>query len=510
MKANRRTRSVTSLFTWLMVGHAVAQTSAREDVLRTLGKAATFMHDELSRHGGYVYQWSGDLKLREAEGITDEDTLWVQPPGTPRVGEAFLDAFEATADPKILGYAREAALALAHRQLHSGGWYYSMHFAGEKGLNRFYRYDLKGNPQPDPLPEKAREGPSGWDVWRTRRFEGNLSILDDDTTQSALRFMMRADQALKFSDSVIHESALRGLEALLLTQYPNGAWSASFDRLTSSPPAAEDYPIKRASFPADYPRKWPKDFTGCYVLNDDLTANCIHTLIRAYQTYGDGRYLAAAKKGGEFFFVAQLPEPQPAWAQQYDKEMHPVWSRAFEVAAVSSRESETVMETLMLLCRATGDKKWLTPIPAALSYLKKSLRPDGTLARYYEMRTNTPLYFQRKKGGGHELTTSDADPSSNYGFIITPILDDIEAEHQRLLRLPTPSGERPLAESPAKRASEAIASLDARGAWVERGIRLRHHKIDPPEGVIQSETFAQNISALCQSLAQGYRPPLSQ
>jgi hypothetical protein len=112
-----------------MVCHAVAQTPARQDVLRTLGKAAAFMHDELSRHGGYVYQWSGDLKLREAEGITDEDTLWVQPPGTPRVGEAFLDSFEATADPKILGYAREAALALAHRQLHSGGWYYSMHFA---------------------------------------------------------------------------------------------------------------------------------------------------------------------------------------------------------------------------------------------------------------------------------------------------------------------------------------------------------------------------------------------
>jgi len=44
------------------------------------------------------------------------------------------------------------------------------------------------------------------------------------------------------------------------------------------------------------------------------------------------------------------------------------------------------------------------------------------------MKTNTPLYFQREKGGGHELTYSDENPSDNYGFIIDHILDDLDAE----------------------------------------------------------------------------------
>ena len=510
MKLSRQMRSALAALSVFSMGQAVAQPATRDEINRAISKACAFLHDQASRHGAYVYAWSGDLKLREAEGITDEDTLWVQPPGTPLIGEAFLDAYEATQDEKILGYAREAAQALVQRQLHSGGWFYSIHFGGKESLNKFYRYDSSGTPQPDPLPPKAREGPAGWDVWRTRRFEGNLSILDDDTTQSALRFLMRTDKALKFAEPRIHEAVMLGLDALFRTQYPNGAWSASFDRLTSSPPSAEEYPVKKASFPDDYPRQWPKDFTGCYVNNDDLTADCVHTLIRAHQIYGDPRYLAGATKGGEFFFLSQLPEPQPAWAQQYDKNMHPVWSRAFEVAAISSRESETILEAILMLCRATGDKKWLAPIPAALSYLKKSLRPDGTLARYYEMRTNTPLYFQRKKGGGHELTTSDADPSSNYGFILTPILTDIEAEYQRLLREPRPSGERPLAPLSPALASEVVAALDARGAWVERGVRLRHHKVEPPSGVILSETFAKNIRILCQALGHGHRPPLSQ
>ena len=44
--------------------------------------------------------------------------------------------------------------------------------------------------------------------------------------------------------------------------------------------------------------------------------------------------------------------------------------------------SQTVLETLMLLYRRTGDRKYLEPIPVALAYLKKSVLPDGRLARY--------------------------------------------------------------------------------------------------------------------------------
>lgn len=490
-----------------------AQQPSRDVVQRTLLKAATFFHDHLSVHGGYVYAFSGDLQKREAEGVTDEHTFWVQPPGTPLVGEALLDIHEATGDASVLGFAREAALALAQRQLHSGGWYYSAHFAGKEGGSKFYCHDLEWKPQPDPIPESVRAIAAGWDVWKTRRYEANLTTLDDDTTQGALRFLMRADRALGFKEPRIHQAVERGLRALCVMQYPNGAWSTNWDRLQSAPPSTADYPVKPASFPDDYPRQWPKDFTGCYVLNDDLIADCLHTLVRAFEIYKDERYLAAARNAGEFLLLAQMPDPQPAWCQQYDKTMQPVWGRAFEVTAISSRESETAMEALMLLCRATGDQKWLVPIPKALTYLRQSLRPDGKLARYYEIRTNKPLYFQRKKGGGHELTYSDANPSSNYGFIIDPILDDIEAEYRRLTAMPRPAGERPVNETSAelsKAAGELIASIDDRGAWVQHGVKMKHNKGVPPSGVIFSEAFAKNVATLCHFIGFGHRPPLSQ
>jgi hypothetical protein len=492
---------------------ALAQQPSKDEVLATLTKATSFFHDHLSIHGGYVYAFSGDLQKREGEGVTDEHTIWIQPPGTPLVGEAFLDVYEATRDAKILGYAKEAALALAQRQLHSGGWYYGARFEALPPKKDFYRFDLNWQPLPLRPSEKERAKPGGWDLWKKRDFEDNLSILDDDTTQSALRFLVRIDKALNFSDARIHGAALYGLKSLMGAQYPNGAWSASYDRFPEAPPLAAQYPVKPASYPADWPRQWPKDFTGCYVLNDDLIADAMHALLRAHEVYGEVVYLESAKKAGQFLLLAQMPEPQPAWAQQYDKDMHPVWSRAFEVTAISSRESETVLEALMLLARATGDKTWLAPIPKALGYLRKCVRPDGKLARYYELQTNKPLFFQRKKGGGHELTYSDDHPSDNYGFLIDPILDDLEAEYQRLSAMDKPGGERPLKETPdelASKARELIQSIDPRGTWVVHGEKMKHNKGIPPSGIIFSEVFAKNVRTLCNTIGLGQRAPLSQ
>ena len=159
------------ILTALLFGAALcqAQQPAKDEVLQALNKAATFFHDNLSMHGGYVYAFSGDLQKREGEGVTDAHTIWVQPPGTPLVGEALLDVYAATRDAKVLGYAKEAALALTQRQLHSGGWYYSAHFEGKESENKFYCFDLAWNPQPNPVPEKAMQQPGGWDLWRFAR-----------------------------------------------------------------------------------------------------------------------------------------------------------------------------------------------------------------------------------------------------------------------------------------------------------------------------------------------------
>ena len=55
----------------------------------------------------------------------------------------------------------------------------------------------------------------------------------------------------------------------------------------------------------------------------------------------------AAIKTGDFFRRAQMPDPQPGWAQQYNAVMQPVWARKFEPPSITGGESLSVMRTLL-------------------------------------------------------------------------------------------------------------------------------------------------------------------
>ncbi len=54
------------------------------------------------------------------------------------------------------------------------------------------------------------------------------------------------------------------------------------------------------------------------------------TLAAAHEIYRDDKCLAAIRRLGDFLLLAQMPEPQPAWAQQYHYDMQPAWARKFE------------------------------------------------------------------------------------------------------------------------------------------------------------------------------------
>ena len=85
-------------------------------------KAATFFRSKVASHGGYVYYYSIDLKQRWGEGVATSEQIWVQPPGTPTVGVAYLRAYEATGNRFYLDAATEVAETLVYGQLESGGW----------------------------------------------------------------------------------------------------------------------------------------------------------------------------------------------------------------------------------------------------------------------------------------------------------------------------------------------------------------------------------------------------
>jgi hypothetical protein len=446
----------------------------RDQASKALRRAVEFFRKEVATEGGYLWRYSDDLKLREGEGKATATQVWVQPPGTPAVGLALLAAYEGTGENDYREAAREAAAALIKGQLRSGGWTYSIEF--DPRLRKQFAYRSgEGNP-------KGR----------------NVTTLDDNNTQEALRLLMRVDQALDFKDRDIHEAVEYALGSLLKAQYPIGAWPQGYNEF----PDPEKYPVKKASFPDPWPRVSEfKEYWRHYTLNDNTLADMIDVMFLASRIYGEEKYRAAALKAGDFILLAQLPEPQPAWAQQYDANMHPAWARRFEPPAVTGGESQRIMRTLMQLYRATGEKKYLEPIPRALEYLKKSALPDGRLARFYELKTNKPLYFTK----AYELTYQDDDLPTHYGFKVASSLDAIAANYEELKRLdpaelkkPGRPGRPQLSAGLIEQTKAVIARLDDRGRWVEDG-RLRSDAA--ARRIISCQTFIHNVGVLSNYLA---------
>jgi len=332
------------------------------------------------------------------------------------------------------------------------------------------------------------------------------TAFDDDATPAAVRFLARLDKLLGFKDPQIQDAVRYALDAIILAQYPNGSWFGWWEYYPK-PFSERDYPIKQASYPDTWPRnpsdssvRWP----ARYVLNDDVVTDAIRMFLDVWTIYHDDRFLAAAKKAGDFLLLAQMPDPQPGWCQQYDIDMKPCWGRKFEPPAITGAESQNVMETLLVLYSRTGDKRYLDSVARALPYYKKSLLPDGRLSRFYELKTNRPLYFNRK----YELTYTSDDVPTHYGFLWVSRLDSIEAEHRRLAASKgvTPTArEKPDLTRLAAQAGTVIKGLDGRGAWVERG-SLRFHKVEPPSGVIKCQTFADNVKLVSQFLMASRGP----
>lgn len=438
----------------------------RDEAAAGLKRAATYFRTHAAAHGGYVYYVAADLTRRWGEGEATPDQIFTEPPGTPSVGIAYLQAFEATDERAYLEAATATGHALIYGQLESGGWSQRIDF-----------------------------NPNGTHAGRYRNGKGkkngpNHSSLDDNQTQSSLQFLARLDRALGFKDAAIHDAAKYALASLLGAQFPIGAFPQGWAEPVSA------HPILKASYPKEWPRVWPHEpYYRYYTLNDGLAGTVSDTLLTAYGAYADERYRAALAKLGDFLLLAQMPEPQPAWCQQYNFEMQPTWARKFEPPAICGLESEDAIATLMKIYAVTGDKKYLAPIPRALAYLKTCVLPDGRMPRFRELETNRALYMTRPPGvsgnssapGYYEFTYSDRNLPSHYGWKQPQRLDELSREFAALQNGPrpphevtqrfTPEGKlvtMPLAERDATRATarleadvrRILAALDGEGRWV--------------------------------------------
>tara|TARA_B100000029_G_scaffold453571_1_gene479446 strand:+ start:196 stop:1668 length:1473 start_codon:yes stop_codon:yes gene_type:complete len=471
-------------------GSLVAPAQSAEPVTpksarQALHKAVRFFREKVSADGGYLWRYSHDLSLREGEGKAERGTSWVQPPGTPVVGEGLLRAWMTCDDPVLRAAAIDAGHHLVSGQLLSGGWDYRIETDPKR--RQGYAYRTGGNP-------KGR----------------NRTTLDDNTTQSALTYLMHLDRALGYRDRRVHESVEFALGALIRAQFPNGAWPQRYESF----PDPKQFPVKRASYPETWSRTFPKKrYYTFYTFNDNSIADVVRVMIEAHEIYGEVRYRKAAERAGDFILLAQMPDPQPAWAQQYDLDMHPAWARKFEPPSITGGESQGVMRTLIYLYQKTGREDFLAAVPKALNYLKSSEIAPGRLARFYELKTNRPLYFTRK----YELVYTDDDLPTHYGFQIGSSLKSIEASWRRAGRIgklkpvdasrPPKVSPRKLTASVRRRAQDAVDSLDDRGAWVEMG-ELRYQAGGRrPARVISTRTFVRHIQALAEFLSAAAASP---
>jgi PelA/Pel-15E family pectate lyase len=450
--------------------------------VKPCSKRSPFFHDKVSDQGGYVWRYSADLKKAEGEGKVARGTIWVQPPGTPAVGEAYLDAWLASGEESCLDAALAAGRAMVRGQLVSGGWTNKIELSGDRRANYHYRVD--------PVVRKS-EGQQD-----KKRTPINLSSLDDDKTQSSIRFLLLLNDATKGKHADIAKSLQIALDSLLAAQYPNGGWAQGWKHDADKRRAA----TKPASFRQDGNYTHDRYYRDHYTLNDSLMSTLVRTLKLAHELTGDERYKEAAMRGGGFLILAQMPDPQPGWAQQYDRYMQPAWARRFEPAAITGGESQGVMMTLMDLYEWCGDRKFLEPLPRALAYYESSLLPNGQLARFYELGSNKPLYFTQT----YRLTHSDADIPTHYAFKVKSRLPAIRQRFESLRVSPWPLAVSALETRrvKAKQIAATLAAMDERGAWVEDGQLKYWGSADSTRRVINCRSFAENIRLLARYVAE--------
>jgi len=158
------------------------------------------------------------------------------------------------------------------------------------------------------------------------------------------------------------------------------------------------------------------------------------------------------------------------------------------------------MEALIRIAVATGKPKYLEPVARALPYLKKSLLPDGRLARFYELKTNKPLYMDAQ----YKLTYDDSGAPSHYGWKQPSRLDRIGrwlAAVREGKDVPTD----PRAAGDLEReARKVLEALDDQGRWVsvhDDGPLVGQPKFARGFAYLSSAVFSRNVEVLSEFIA---------
>ena len=250
-----------------------------------------------------------------------------------------------------------------------------------------------------------------------------VGTLDNDATITELRFLARvAGQTPGADGAAYRKSFLRGVDYLLVAQFPNGGW----------------------------PQVWPLEggYHDAITYNDDAVSEAADLLSDVAEGQGDYAFApaasrqkagSAARRGVACILATQVmvKGKRTIWAQQHDAlTLRPVAGRNFEPAELSTEESASLLLYLMrdpkpapaviaavyagadyLTANAIYEKAWgstdtgrrLTPKPG-----------DGPIwARYYAAASNTPVFGDRDKTIHDDVNELTLERRNGYSWFNT-------------------------------------------------------------------------------------------
>jgi len=385
-----------ALLTLLLAAPSAAQ-PRRAEIEQAMQRATRFMVDEVAERGGYVWTWLPDRSRRWGEMEAGPGMIWVQAPGTATMGHLFLDAYHATRDDAYYRAAAAAADALIAGQHASGGWNYFIHFGGPEAARRWYE----------------TIGRNGWRLEEFQHYSDNATF-DDAGTAEATQLLLRL--FLERREPHFRAALDRAVGFILASQYPNGGW----------------------------PQRFPHDprfpsYSRHLTFNDDVATENVRVLVMVWQTLRDAELVEPIRRAMHAFRLTQLAPPQAGWALQHDEELRPAAARSYEPMALATHTTAANVRELLAFYRLTGDRRFLTGIPAALDWLESVRLPaervrDGrAFPTFVELGSNRPITVHRRGSnvvnGAYHWDHDPAAPIAHYSQTRAIDLDQLRRDY---------------------------------------------------------------------------------
>ncbi|MGB1204972.1 MAG: pectate lyase [Chitinophagales bacterium] len=444
--------------------------------VRALAKSAKYFYS-LNIKGGYAGIHDLDSGKVYGEGFrdsSDPNEIWVQPPGTPYVGQCYLRAYHITNKKQYLKAAISVGKILVWGQLPVGGWRFKLDTTN---------FDVNNPHEPNPSPNS------------------HYGVFDDHTTTANISFLMNLHQEIK--ESWLYTAIDKGLEFVMKAQFANGAWPQRF-------PLRGGY----------------RDF---YTYNDGVINNCIALMYKAHRLYDNSQYLRSAVQGSDFVLASQLASPQAGWGEQYNHDMQPDWARPFEPPCVCPAVTVHCIGSLLHAYLYTKNKKYLQTIPEAIAWLKAAVFDEKKWARHYEIGTNKPFYVPRSGGAKYydynKLIEKDRNSfdyhrraayegieqffneiselgATNYIAKNPNILAELEpCQYKKYV--PSFGMKEKMRPKLPKLTKNAIKSLDSEGRWI--GTAGLAKKMRKKQNVVLCHIFVRNFNTICAYLEEFQR-----